>query len=279
MTTANLGMTIPTVGADADTWGGELNTDLGLIDAFAGSLMPQAEVTLASAATTDIGSAASTAVAITGTTTITSFGTAANKIRFVRFTGALTLTHNAVSLILLGGVNRATAVGDSGIYQSDGSGNWRERAFFSARTDPSTGQYQVRYSEKAAQNNSVVTYFQVPLASAPASQRSNAKATVSLYTDDAAGGYTIEYSEWVIDFGAYGGSYLSPGVTRISQVQNSVSASTNQVSCTVTATIASGILSIKIQPVFNGALPSTTARVNAKCEVFGPDKTQLITAV
>jgi hypothetical protein len=267
------------VGADADSWGGDLNTDLGLIDAFAGSLMPQAEVTLASAATTDIGGAASTAVAISGTTTITSFGAAVNRIRFVRFTGALTLTHNAASLIMLGAANRATAAGDSGIYQSDGGGNWREGAFFSARTDPSTGTYPVRYNEKAAQNNSVVAYFQIPIASSSASQRSNAKVTVSLYTDDAAGGYTIEYSEWVIDFGAYGGSYLSPGVTRISQVQNSVSVPTNQVSCIVTAAIASSVLSIRIQPIFSGAIPSTTARVNAKCEIFGPDKAQLIIAI
>jgi hypothetical protein len=33
MTTTNLGMTIPTVGADADAWGNYLNTNLGLIDA------------------------------------------------------------------------------------------------------------------------------------------------------------------------------------------------------------------------------------------------------
>ena len=83
MTTTNLGMTKPTVGADSDTWGSELNTDLDLIDAFAGKLMPGAEVTVASAATCDIGAAASTAVAISGTTTITSFGTVANCIRFV----------------------------------------------------------------------------------------------------------------------------------------------------------------------------------------------------
>jgi hypothetical protein len=130
MTTTNLGMTIPTVGADTDNWGNDLNTDLGLIDAFAGKLMPGAEVSLASAATTDIGNAASTAVAITGTTTITSFGTVANCIRFVRFTGALTLTYNATSLILLGGASRTTAAGASGIYRSDGSGNWRELAYF-----------------------------------------------------------------------------------------------------------------------------------------------------
>lgn len=126
MTTANLGMTLPTVGADADTWGGELNTDLGLIDTFAGSLMPGAEVTVASASTTDIGAAASTAVAISGTTTITSLGTGTNKIRFVRFTGAsLVLTYNATSLILPRAANIQTGIGDTAIFQSDGSGNWR----------------------------------------------------------------------------------------------------------------------------------------------------------
>lgn len=35
MTTANLGLTVPTVGADADNWGNDLNTDLALIDTFA----------------------------------------------------------------------------------------------------------------------------------------------------------------------------------------------------------------------------------------------------
>jgi len=140
MTTTNLGMTIPTVGADADSWGGELNTDLGLIDAFAGSLMPQAEVTLASAATTDIGGAASTAIAISGTTTITSFGAAVNKIRFVRFTGALTLTHNAVTLILPDGSNIITSAGDTCVAISNGSGNWR------------VFQYQVSNSQSAESN-------------------------------------------------------------------------------------------------------------------------------
>ena len=145
MTTTNLGMTVPTVGADTDNWGTDLNNDLGLIDAFAGKLMPGAEVTLASAATTDIGNAASTAVAISGTTTITGFGTVANCIRFVRFTGALTLTYNATSLILLGGASRTTAAGDCGIYQSDASGNWREKAYVSVGYDPGshtgTGAY------------------------------------------------------------------------------------------------------------------------------------------
>lgn len=69
-------------------------------------------VDLASAATTDIGGATSPIVRITGTTTITSFGTNYAGPRFLTFAGALTLTHNATSLILPGGANITTAAGD-----------------------------------------------------------------------------------------------------------------------------------------------------------------------
>lgn len=88
-----------------------------------------AEASVPSAATCDIGSPGSLCVAITGTTTISSFGGAAGALRFVRFAGALVLTHHATSLVLLGGASRAVAAGDSGIYRSDASGNWRELSF------------------------------------------------------------------------------------------------------------------------------------------------------
>ncbi len=70
-------------------------------------------VDLASAATTDIGAQTSLAVRITGTTTITSFGSNYAGPRFLTFAGALTLTHNATSLILPGGANITTAAGDT----------------------------------------------------------------------------------------------------------------------------------------------------------------------
>lgn len=72
-------------------------------------------VTLASAATTDIGAQNALAVEITGTTTITSFGTSYNGPRFLRFTGALTLTHNSTSLNLPGAANITTVAGDTAI--------------------------------------------------------------------------------------------------------------------------------------------------------------------
>jgi hypothetical protein len=80
---------------------------------------------LASASTTDIGTSASNVVQITGTTTITALGNAAaGAERTVIFAGALTLTHNATSLILPSAANITTAAGDAAKFVSLGSGNW-----------------------------------------------------------------------------------------------------------------------------------------------------------
>lgn len=89
-------------------------------------ILSPAEASVASAGTTDIGAVTSPLVQITGTTTITALGTAAaGRRRLVRFAGALTLTHNATSLILPGGANITTAAGDTAEFISAGSGNWR----------------------------------------------------------------------------------------------------------------------------------------------------------
>lgn len=80
---------------------------------------------LASAATTDLATATGDFVDVTGTTPITALGTLAEGIqKTVRFTGALTLTHNATSLILSGAANITTANGDIAVFRSLGSGNW-----------------------------------------------------------------------------------------------------------------------------------------------------------
>ena len=95
-------------------------------DTMTGALNWAARVDAASASTVAIGVAASNLVRITGTTTITSFGTvAAGAVRHVLFAGALTLTHNATSLILPGAANITTAAGDAATFESLGSGNWR----------------------------------------------------------------------------------------------------------------------------------------------------------
>ena len=79
---------------------------------------------IASAASTDLSTVATIGANITGTTTITSFGAGTNLLRIVKFSGALTLTHNASALILPGASSITTAAGDTLIAMSDGSGNW-----------------------------------------------------------------------------------------------------------------------------------------------------------
>lgn len=80
---------------------------------------------IASSGTTDLGANTGLIQEISGTTTITSLGTVSAGIwKIVRFQGALTLTHNATSLILPGAANITTAAGDIMLAYSRGSGNW-----------------------------------------------------------------------------------------------------------------------------------------------------------
>lgn len=79
---------------------------------------------IASATTTDLSTVATIGVSITGTTTITGLGSGASLFRIIKFAAALTLTHNATSLILPGAANITTAAGDTALALSDASGNW-----------------------------------------------------------------------------------------------------------------------------------------------------------
>lgn len=83
-------------------------------------------VTIASAATVNIGAAAANTISISGTTTITAFDSiASGALRRLHFQGALTLTHNGTSLILPTAANITTAAGDMAEFVSLGGGNWR----------------------------------------------------------------------------------------------------------------------------------------------------------
>jgi hypothetical protein len=97
-----------------------------LLSTFSAAVNTAKGTDIASATTTDIGAATGNYVNVTGTTTITGLGTiAAGTLRLVTFTGILTLTHNATSLILPSNANITTAAGDTGAFVSLGSGNWK----------------------------------------------------------------------------------------------------------------------------------------------------------
>ena len=120
----NFGWDIPDVNADSDTWGALTNDIWAIVDQMLAGQALGDEATVASAATADIGAANRNRVQITGTTTITSFGTTANCLKIVRFSGSLTLTYNGTSLITPSGTNIVTAAGDQCLAASDASGNW-----------------------------------------------------------------------------------------------------------------------------------------------------------
>jgi hypothetical protein len=110
---------------------GTVHIPIARFDITNGQLKQRAdEVSIASAATTDILGQATDFVTVTGTTGITSFGTPgaarANMLKYVRFQGILTVTHNGTTLILPNnGSNMTTAAGDVWTVVSDNSGNAR----------------------------------------------------------------------------------------------------------------------------------------------------------
>ena len=97
-----------------------------LITAFSSALDEHQGGDLSSASTVNLGAASGNYVNITGTNTITGFDIAnAGVRRIVNFTGILTLTYNATSLMLPTAANMKTAVGDVATFISLGSGNWK----------------------------------------------------------------------------------------------------------------------------------------------------------
>jgi hypothetical protein len=177
------------------------------------SLVGGSEGSVASAATCDIGAAGSLLLQVTGTTTITSFGTAANKLRFLRFAGALTLTHNATSLILPGAANIATAAGDMAIFASDGSGNWRCRQYSRASGQPVATALSVA-SLTTSGNASIggaMTGAAATFSGALAGQSVQATAgNVKM-----ASGYSLEWNGGTEYINQQAGHYLDVGVNSL----------------------------------------------------------------
>lgn len=170
---------------------------------------------MASAATVDLSTADGSFVDITGTTTITALGTEGAGIGYwVRFTGALTLTHNATTLILPGAANITTTNGDVAYFVSLGSGNWLcmsymvcgtvpfgvEGSFTAACTGPfASSNATVRYSRMGKQvqltlnsvrpsGNSTAAPITIDLTSMPASIRPVTAQTVpsGIVTDNGS---------------------------------------------------------------------------------------------
>lgn len=96
-------------------------------DQMTGALDFANTVTLASAATVNIGAAASNCITISGTTGITSFGPAPDgAIRVLRFSGtALSISNGGSTIVLPNGLGIRTENGDVAVFRGEGGNLWR----------------------------------------------------------------------------------------------------------------------------------------------------------
>jgi hypothetical protein len=113
--------------------------------------------TVASASTVDLGAQSTASVTISGIVTITSFGSSAVPftIHPITFSGNLTLTYNATSLILPGAANIVTQANDVALAAYLGGGNWQVIAYTPAtiptKASPTTSDFVL--IQDAAANN------------------------------------------------------------------------------------------------------------------------------
>ena len=184
-------------------------------------------------ATPSLANATGWYVDITGTTAITAFGTVepAGQPFLVRFTGALTLTHHATSLILPGATNITTAAGDHALMVSLGGGNWRCAVFY-------------RAAGVAAVGPATTTDNTVPRFNGTAGALQTSGLTISDTDDLAVGGTVIAQGNIGSEAGVYSdqagvanfGSNTNGGSMRLRP--NGIALSTNQTSISTAGDMA-----------------------------------------
>jgi hypothetical protein len=207
---------------------------------------------IASASTTDIGAATGESVTITGTTTITGLGTkAAGCLRFVTFSGALTLTYNATSLILPTAANITTAAGDTAIFVSLGSGNWKclsyTRASGTALSSSSSTVPYVKLQEQQSSGTDAGTFT------------SGAQRTRVLNTEtDPSSLCTLSSNQFVLASGTWEILAFAPAsyVNYHQAFLRNVTSGTNELVGSTEFTINGGAVAIDTNSVLMGRFTS-----------------------
>ncbi len=148
---------------------------------------------IASAATVTIGtSGLGDYLHITGTTTITSFGTAATAgiRRTLIFDEALTLTHNATSLICVGGVSIVTVAGMVIEVVAETTANWRVVSI----THPSISATEMGYLDGVT--SAIQTQLNAKLASTATATDATKWNGASMYTSTSVASGGVDGDIW-----------------------------------------------------------------------------------
>lgn len=127
---------------------------------------------------------------VTGTTTITSFDTSGEIGTVIKrhFDGILTLTHDATDLILPGGVNIITAVGDEAEFVEYASGDWRCTNYLYIKKDGYIKLSDVKSSGTGGGTNVAATWT---------------TRTLNTEDNDAGGFCTLSSSQFTLLSGTY----------------------------------------------------------------------------
>ncbi len=177
------------------TIGGGLDDNLRAIQQVVRQFLASQGTSMSSAATLDLATADGYYIHVTGTTTTTAMGTEPAGVSYwLESEGAWPITHNATSLILIGGASINCAAGDILRFTSEGSGNWRQTAWFKSSGAPATmSQITNSLSGDVALNN-ISNYFTGPTVAQGTAGTWFASGTVTL--QDTAGGGRFEAKLW-----------------------------------------------------------------------------------
>lgn len=102
----------------------------------------EAEASVASASTVDIGAETPTRLLLTGGTTINSYGTVANTYKILRFATATQVNHDATKINLVGNANRTYRTNDYSLVASNSAGVWFELLYTRDDGRPATDTEQ-----------------------------------------------------------------------------------------------------------------------------------------
>ena len=176
---------------------------------------------------------------VTGTTTITDIDFATDKAGrkvWLKFAGALTLTHNATTLILPGGANITTAAGDIAEFVSEGSDNVRCVSYTKASGKPVASPDALSTASGTAPSFSARAWVTFNGTGTPAII---ASGNVTSITDHGVGEYTINFTTALPDanYAVAGWCRSASGASRGTIVTNWSASSPAAGSCRI-ATVA-----------------------------------------
>ena len=181
------------------TIGTGLDDNLREIQAVLRKYLASPASNMASASTVNLAVADGFYIQITGVTTITALGTESAGIQYLlRFADALTLTHNATSLILPGTANITTAAGDLALMISEGSGNWRcvnyQRLAGIATADIAAAQITAAKLDGAQSGSAPIFGARAWANFAGATGTKAGSGNIGAVTRTAAGNYTVNFT-------------------------------------------------------------------------------------